>query len=773
MTPSRESVTGLLLALSLGLSFSCSRNEPEGGRPWNTFALELTDVSRFPDLSQPGVRLLSSYDRKGGNDDFNYFEKPGSESGWVVIADLKGPGCLWRFWLTGIELGHPFKIYIDGERKPRISGKVEDIFGNTFPFVPPLGAYINRAWYSFVPITFSKSLRIETRSPPTHQRWGLRRLFFHLNVESLPAGSAVQSFPKEFGPADHEAIRQVTNAWYRDVEWPVINVSELKTFEIQPGQEQELFADQGPATLTDWDLDVRPADPAGWSQQDREFLIQDATLRVFYDGLTGASVDVPVGDFFCNGWRARQFGSMALGVSTNGFHCALPMPYQKSVRFVLKNDADRPIAAAFGARRDAGVKPNAGYLHAVWNKSGPQRSGPHSLADFQGRGKYVGCYLGLTSWDNSWWMFEGDEAMFVDGEARPSWHGTGMEDYFNGAWYYRGAAFAALYGVMDMSPYRSGQYRFHLVDPVRFERTFHMEIERGDQNVSQGIMRSVGYAYLEQPSAVRSAGGDRAFRRADVKPLDKETLMFQLFELERMNNFGKAADQVREFLERYPDTEFRGVLELRILEYERLLGRVTDLAAYEPFLRGDHGDAAKQQAQALQWFYAQPNRALVGLNVNGRARLFLDGREVLNGDSPVGLLLTGVELAPGHHTLCADVQLTRDWPWVQFGIRTQDGFAGTGTDTKATLRPPAGWMTGPAPGAGWENVTSYSIAQGPPGLPYIAAIPNAFILLQSKAYGVGALNWMETGGQAAYRVDFEFPLSGWPAHARAVAGLAR
>ncbi|MBO4648416.1 MAG: DUF2961 domain-containing protein, partial [Lentisphaeria bacterium] len=113
-------------------------------------------------------------------------------------------------------------------------------------------------------------------------------------------------------------------------------------------------------------------------------------------------------------------------------------------------------------------------------------------------------YVAETSFDGSWWLLEGDECIEADGRV---FQGTGMEDYFNGGWYYRGASFTPWSGILDRAPFRVGQYRFHLTDPVPFADRFSMQVERGDRNVSHGDIRSVAFFYLDDPQAVPDAAG--------------------------------------------------------------------------------------------------------------------------------------------------------------------------------------------------------------------------------------------------------------------------
>jgi hypothetical protein len=771
-----RAVAALVLLLNLG---ACSRPDAPraDARPWRAFVEDLADPARLASLDIGGTRLLSSFDRTGGNDDFNNFKAPGTEPGWKTLAEVTGPGVVRRFWTTGVDPGHEFRIYFDGERKPRLSGTIDELFGDRFPFAPPLARMINLCWASYVPLTFQKSIRIEAQSPPVHPFWGPRKLFFHLNVESLPAGSAVETFPARLSEADRAAVEQVQVRWRDSVEWPRHDWGTTPVQAIAPGATGIVFQSERPGLLREWMLEVLPAAPAEWTQREKEYLLQDTVLRVTYDDAAAPSIEAPLGDFFGNAWRRRYYGSLLLGNGPDGFRCALPMPFARGARIELVNGADRPIQARFTGQLEALSVANPGYLHAEWRRSGPDAGRPHLIADLRGSGRFAGFFLGVTGHgvtqqDNSWWLLEGDEQMFVDGEARPSWHGTGLEDYFNGGWYYRGCAFNALNGIFDRAPFRVAQYRHQLVDPVAFTNTLKVQIERGDQNVSHGWFQSTAFAYLQAPGPVAAVPADRAARRAVEERYQRQTTMLQLLELERMNNYQQAIDLLAEYRERFPDAEENATYALRTLEYRRLLGEDVPEAEYLPFLDGRQGAAAAEQAKLLQWFRAAPNRALVGMNVNGQARLFLNGQEVLSGDQPYALQVAGVTLGDGPQQLAAQVEWRRQDAWFMAAVMTTNGFAGTGPGSRGIRAAPADWRTGPLTDA-WQLMGGRDSARGVPDAPFIGGVPNAFPLMQAKAYPVGAADWGYYRGTAYYRMDFQAPLTTWPDFAVRMTGLAK
>lgn len=102
------------------------------------------------------------------------------------------------------------------------------------------------------------------------------------------------------------------------------------------------------------------------------------------------------------------------------------------------------------------------------------------ILDAEGRGHYVGTTLFVRSCSPEWFG-EGDEKVYIDGEEKPSIWGTGTEDYFLAAWGlqrnstpYFGTPHAEDWGVLGQ---RTGAYRWHIQDPVVFQKSIRFTIE--------------------------------------------------------------------------------------------------------------------------------------------------------------------------------------------------------------------------------------------------------------------------------------------------------
>jgi hypothetical protein len=129
------------------------------------------------------------------------------------------------------------------------------------------------------------------------------------------------------------------------------------------------------------------------------------------------------------------------------------------------------------------------------------------ILDAQGQGHYVGCNLNVHNLrlTEKWnWYGEGDDMIFVDGELfPPSLHGTGTEDYFNTAWCPQQPYSSPYHGIILVrGPNWAGQvslYRFHIEDPVCFQKSIRVTIEHGHATHRSDDYTSTAYWYQTEP----------------------------------------------------------------------------------------------------------------------------------------------------------------------------------------------------------------------------------------------------------------------------------
>ena len=136
-----------------------------------------------------------------------------------------------------------------------------------------------------------------------------------------------------------------------------------------------------------------------------------------------------------------------------------------------------------------------------------------------GKGIYVGLVLNVDNFNVSNqqhpWFVEGDDMIFIDGESwPPSIHGTGLEDYFHSAWCFpTGEYESPYYGTSLASDTQEhfgkwSLYRFHVEEPIYFQKSIRVTFEHGHNNDQANVWSSVAYWFLLAPHIVRPARPD-------------------------------------------------------------------------------------------------------------------------------------------------------------------------------------------------------------------------------------------------------------------------
>ncbi|MGE5558816.1 MAG: glycoside hydrolase family 172 protein [Bacillota bacterium] len=245
---------------------------------------------------------------------------------------------------------------------------------------------------------------------------------------------------------------------------------------------------------------------------------RDLILRMYWDGEKNPSVEVPLGDFFCNGFNTRA-NVLALPINVNpsgGFNCYFPMPFRRHARMTVENRAPQAQGGFFYAINYAltGIDPDEAYFHAQFRRTNPlaYKDDYVILDGVRGQGHYVGTYMAWQQNNAGWWG-EGEIKFFMDGDAEfPTICGTGTEDYFGGAWCF-GQNYSAPFmgypmGNCDGRPgNRHGLYRFHIMDPIRFESDLRVTIQaigwrsEGRYLPLQDDIASVAYWYQAESHA--------------------------------------------------------------------------------------------------------------------------------------------------------------------------------------------------------------------------------------------------------------------------------
>jgi len=251
-------------------------------------------------------------------------------------------------------------------------------------------------------------------------------------------------------------------------------------------------------------------------------------LRIYWDGSDTPSVECPLGDFFACGWNAPALvSSLAVCVNPkNGFNCYWEMPFRKSCKITVTNLADAIITLYYQITYTlTDVPEDTAYFHAQFCRINPlPYQGVYTILDgVKGQGHYVGTYLAWGVNNTGWWG-EGEIKFYIDGDGEyPTICGTGTEDYFCGSYDFKVSdeqdayqAFSTPYSGLPQvilpnghfrSQTRFGMYRWHIMDPIRFQRDLRVTIQAlgwrdGHRYLPlQDDIASVAYWYQTLPTA--------------------------------------------------------------------------------------------------------------------------------------------------------------------------------------------------------------------------------------------------------------------------------
>jgi len=349
-----------------------------------------------------------------------------------------------------------------------------------------------------------------------------RRRLLGTLASSLPAAAllgvnapsaAAQTAPDAAVPPELFALARLRNyknrrssSWDRtggNEDWIVID----------PGQTATLLDLHGAGVVTHIWFTINSPDPMH---------LKNLVLRAWWDGEASPSIETPIGDFF--GLSLGEYflyESALLAVApVKALNAYFQMPFAAAARITVTNQGPQQTQSLYFHidRIELPSLPDGlGRFHAQYRQAAPckgvtsdgkNQSGRDNYVflEAEGKGHFVGVAQGVLQ-NQIYWFGEGDDMIFVDGDAMPTINGTGTEDYFNGAWGYEGQRFSYAHNgtPYTVDPERIGgrycQYRWHIESPIAFEKSIRVTIEHGNANDRSDNFYSTAYWYQAEPHA--------------------------------------------------------------------------------------------------------------------------------------------------------------------------------------------------------------------------------------------------------------------------------
>src|ERR1035438_9901656 len=290
---------------------------------------------------------------------------------------------------------------------------------------------------------------------------------------------------------------------------------------VDPGKEATLLDATGTGVVTHLWFTINSPDPMH---------LKNLVLRAWWDGENSPSIEAPIGDFFGLGlgeYYTYQ-SSLLVVAPMKALNAYFKMPFSKSAQLTVTNEGTIRTDNLYFAV-DYVTLPtlpdNLGRFHAQYRQAAPCKGWTDNWTNeyapdingkknLNGEGNYVfmeatgkGHFVGVTHavlQNQDQWFGEGDDMIFIDGDAMPTINGTGTEDYYNGAWDFGGQPFAYPHNGAPymVDPERIGGryclYRWHIESPITFEKSIKVTIEHGHANNRSDDFFTTAYWYRSE-----------------------------------------------------------------------------------------------------------------------------------------------------------------------------------------------------------------------------------------------------------------------------------
>jgi len=486
----------------------------------------MIDLDRLARAEGLNVRSaqFSSYDRASrnpaqpgwfANGDAGKFlrtEKHGDRTEYVM-ADMDGPGAVVRIWSANPEGGGTIRLYIDDMERPALEADFQALTeGRIQAFPKPFSGRRSRGANLYFPFLYSKHCRVTVSKP---------RLYYHIGYRTFPKGTRVEPFRMDLTEALAPRMKEIGTmlAAPDTARLPSLESARETRYQVHLPANREFTSPElhGPASIVRITVRVAPDAP------DLAAVLRGTLLRIEFDDEPGPCVAVPLGDFFGSAPGLNPFTSLPNGMRKDGTCWSnWVMPFSKRARIVLQNTSSHDWDLSWSMLvRPGNTVEEPLYFHAcrhrTWFETEPKFV-DWPVLDARGAGRFVGVMLAVVNSTPTWWG-EGDEKIWVDDEAFPSFFGTGSEDYFGYAWCNPGLFTHAYHNQSICTGPGNFGYtavaRYHILDDIPFQRRLRFYLEKWDASPRE----YAAVAYWYGAKGARDSFGPPSREDLTVRPL--------------------------------------------------------------------------------------------------------------------------------------------------------------------------------------------------------------------------------------------------------------
>jgi len=398
-----------------------------------------------------------------------------------VLLDEAGPGALVRIWTA--TTGGTLRIFIDDSPTPALEAPLADLLRGAVPsFVSPLAHVAARGNNLYFPFPFARHCVVtvdDIVSPDPFTGRPMAKLYYQIGFRRYRAEQAPHIRPyspselRRAGPTIARVARALRDGPPPPSAAHTVAIQATTVDPAHPSQ-TKIVAPPGGGAFTELRITTGERSPQ---------ILRSTRLAIAFDDED--AVDTPLIDFFGTGPGWNMYTSLPMTVGDGVLVCRFPMPFARRASVTIRRVEPGSIALAGSiAVAAAPFSKDSLLFHAGSRARHVFPARPFvdwHVAGLEGRGHYVGTLLNVENPPGVSWWGEGDEKIYVDGEAFPSLFGTGTEDYFGYAWstperfehaYHAQTAAAGMgfSGLWSMN-------RFHILDPIPFSRALRFDLE--------------------------------------------------------------------------------------------------------------------------------------------------------------------------------------------------------------------------------------------------------------------------------------------------------
>ncbi len=335
--------------------------------------------------------------------------------------------------------------------------------------------------------------------------WSSKRLFCFLFLSIIFYGCTIKSLPYQMyevrpvssraASAENPTAEKGSGGKEKDGFKGSPAIKDLKR-----GATAVLLDKEGPGIIRHIWCTVKPNQPND---------IRNIIVRMYWENNSVPSVEVPLSDFFglAHGAKVLMNSRLITVQPQLGYNCYIPMPFRNHALVTITNESDSDLDWFFyqiDFTLGDKIPKTAGRFHACFYRENPTKPGKDfTILETDGaKGVYLGCILGIRPLSEGW-CGEGEVKIFIDDDGKyPTICGTGTEDYVGAAWGLQ-AHSTFSQGAPLVEPDYLSIYRFHIDDPVFFQKKILIAIQQMGLSTKDKVIKKYGtdalYRSMEHP----------------------------------------------------------------------------------------------------------------------------------------------------------------------------------------------------------------------------------------------------------------------------------